>query len=363
MGMALVDIQKPCPQFLLGFGLINFYIPGIIGASVVSGWLFLLLIIPFLLSTIRITSVNILGTLFLIYATLSLIWTKNINIAFFIYLQIIILCAVFCLASSLNSIKWIIVGLSIGLLPSDLLAFIKYFWNYDFVFALQGNVAGLFVNKNIFCEVSALLFVILVVYKLYWYIPFTLPGIIFVQSRGALLGLFVGMSIWLFKVNRTSFYIFCIVAVTLAGLNIEKFSTVSVIERFDLWGDTINGLTFKGNGVGSFEILYPYYATYIDTSLSRPRFAHNDLLQLIFEFGIGSIFVLIAIYKLIKKNNVENIILYSLGTMAMFSYPLHIPVTAFIGFLVAGYINRDLPVICNTRIDWGPHIFKRNATG
>jgi len=128
----------------------------------------------------------------------------------------------------------------------------------------------------------------------------------------------------------------------IAGFALAKhgFKLTSIQERFDLWADTYQGFKLFGNGIGSFEITYPWDATHIDTILARPRFAHNDLLQLIFEFGIGSLFILFMIFNILKINRPERIILYAIGIISLFTFPLHVPVLAFIAALVAGNITR-----------------------
>lgn len=339
-------IEKPCPQFLLGFVLINAYVPGIIGASIPTGWLFLLIAIPyFLIKDIRITEVHILGFLFLIYCTISLAWTPNLNIAWLHFLKAIILGCIFCLGSSLTNLRWIMIGLAVGLLPSDIIGIIQHFYNNPIVFALPGMTSGLFVNQNIFCEISASILLCLIIYKLWWYIPFTFVGIFLIHSRGAILGLISGLFILLFRVHRTSFYILATIFITMASVYFIDRSTTSIFERFDLWADTLKGLKIFGNGIGSFEILYPYYATLIDTSVARPRFAHNDLLQLIFELGIGVIFLLCMLYQNLNIRTNEKVILYGIGIMAMFSYSLNISAIGFIWFLVAGFASRGLPAV------------------
>lgn len=346
--------QKSSLLFLLGFVLINAYIPGIVGASIPTGWLYLLFIIPgfiYFYDT-RLTVTHFYGFLFIIYAILSLAWTNNFNIAYFIFLQFLVLCCVFCLGSALDDIRPVIIGLASGLIVSDIIGVIQYYYQIPVVFALTGNVAGLFVNKNIFCEVSAIILVSLLVFRLWWFIPLTIPGILMVHSRGAMLGLFVGGIAWLYKQNKNAAYIIFI-TVTVSGViyYIHNSNSISIFERFDLWADTAKGISIFGNGIGSFEILYPYYATHIDTALARPRFAHNDLLHCLFEFGIfGTALVLVILYNVFKIKSDAAIILYTVGIISMFSYSLHIPVTGFIGFLVAGFVTCNDAAIQYSRI-------------
>lgn len=340
-------IEKPCLQFLIGFVLINAYVPGVVGASIPTGWLFLVAITPLLLFVdIRITNAHIYGSLFILYAFLSLLWTPSVNVASIHFLQWVALAGVFCIGSSVGSIKWFIIGLAVGLLPSDIIATLQHYYKYTGVYTLSGNTAGLFVNKNLFCEVSVAILISLVVFRLWFYIPFTLPALFYVHSRGALLGLIAGLSIVLYKWDRRWFTGLVIVSVLGAlVLYSRNFAVPSILERFDLWADTIRGFKVFGNGIGSFELTYPYYAVNIDTSLARPKFAHNDLLELIYEIGIGIIFVIIFIYTVLKSGRYENVILYAIGVMSLFNYVIHVPVIGFIWVLVAGYVSRNLLAI------------------
>lgn len=354
-------LEKPCPQFLIGFILITCYVPSIIGSSIPTGWLFLIIVSPICLFTItiRVTFLNWLGALFIFYCFISLLWTPNLYISIFYLIKIVSLACVFCIGSGLKDIRYFIIGLAVGLLPSDILAFIKYFNETDYVFALKDGFAGLFVNPNIYCEVSVSILLALIAFKLWIYIPFTLPGLVLVHSRGAILGLICGFLIYLFKKNRTSFYVFSVIIFTIGTLYyIDRLQISSINERFELWADTFRGLKVFGNGIGTFEILYPYYAVYLDTSIARPRYAHNDLLNILFETGIGIIPFLIMLFYIYKVKTDETIILIGIGIMSLFSFPLNISVTAFIWFLVAGYVSRNINTIWDNGNSRGSYLFR-----
>lgn len=352
--------QKPYLLFLLGFVLINAYVPGIVGASISTGWLFLLIVIPISLffCEIRITTIHLIGFVFLLYAALSLTWTTNFNIGFFVFLQLVILGCVFCLASGLDDIKPIIVGLAAGLIVSDLISIAQSNHYYNLVFALPFSIAGLFVNKNIFCEVSVIILICLLVFKLYWWIPVTLPGTLLVHSRGAMVGLFVGLLFWIAKKNKTAAWVLGISAVVCGAVYYLGSNSLSIFERFYLWADAARGLTFFGSGIGSFEILYPLNAVYIDTSIARPKYAHNDLLHYVFELGIGSLLFIAVVVNVLRLKSDAKIILYTVGTISMFAYPLHIPAAAFIAFLVAGFISRNHAPIQSYGTIRGSSLFK-----
>lgn len=332
--------QKPSLLFLLGFGICIAYIPGIVGASIPTGWFFLIL------AMVLVAPIT-LPPLFLVYAIISLLWTTNLNIAALFLLQLVALWLTFEFGRSLKDIRPIFKGIAVGLLVSDIVAL--FFQKY--IYSLVEAKAGLFLNPNIFSEVSAVVLVALVTLKLYWWIPFTLPALITVHSRTSIIalgiGLFIRANFWF----RILIFIACVVTI-----HFSYFQLTSIYERFNLWADTIRGFKILGNGVGSFEISYPLNSIYIDTSLARARYAHNDLLQLIFDFGIGVSLLLPVFWKVIKSGNA---ILYSLGLVSCLAFPFHVPLLAFIGCLVSGYITTHNDTVWNFRNSWGSVLLKR----
>lgn len=344
--------QKPYPQFLLGFIVITIYVPGIFGASIPTGWLFLIIIGGFFIDSIPP---------FLIYAALSLAWTENLNIAIFFLFQFIALFGIYCLGKGLCSLTIIFKGLAIGLLVSNIIAL--FFQSYIFsTGSIEISIAGLFVNPNIFSEVSAVILIALIVLELWWWIPLTLPGLILVHSRASLVALFICSFIWLWKRDKFYAVIELLVVALLVLLTFDHMNFSSIQERFNLWADTIGGFSLFGSGVGSFEILYPLNAINIDTALARPRYAHNDLLQLIFEYGLGVLLFIPMVYSVLRSTDEKKLILYGIVIISSFTYPLHVPVMAFMGCLVAGYLTRDNDTIWNCWNSSRSILFKRNKT-
>lgn len=362
MGTVYNPLHKPYPLFFIGFGVITAYIPGILGASISTGWLFLLIVAPIFFCYCEVKFG--LGFFFICYAILSLAWTENLNIALFHLLQLIVLGLVFYIGQYIKEeqLKIIFKGLALGLGISAIIGIAQEF-GFKGIYTLDNSIAGLFINPNIYSEISAILLVSLIVLKLWWWIPVTLPGLILVHSRTAILALGIGLFCWTWKFNKRLATI-SLILVGFLGIVFywNNFNMFSIKERFDLWADTIQGFKIFGNGVGSFEILFPYYAIHIDTELARPRYAHNDLLQIIFEFGIGSILFLMVLFDVFKARKAEGIILFTVCIVALFTYPMHVPAPAFIAFLVAGYIIGCDATNRVNRFNIGSDLFKRDIS-
>lgn len=332
-------------QFLFGFLIATAYIPGWIGGTISTSYFVLMIGLPILLynAEIPITRLHLYGTCFLLYCFVSLAWSYSFNVAFFVFLQMIVCALAFCYGSCLDDLKPIFKGLALGLGVSAVIAIFQKF-GFDFVFVAEtpNKVAGLFVNPNMYSEISVILLVALLALKQWIWTLVTLPGIVWSYSRAAVTALLICCLIFMWNKSK-AFTILLIpvmaLAVTAYYLN-GHFDISSINERMAIWSDSVRGLTLFGHGVGSYEILLPFYAHDLDTVKVIPRYAHNDYLHLLFEFGIGCVF-LIPFISLIKNNNNEKYILCSVAVIAMFSFPLHIPMSAFMFFLVAGHVARN----------------------
>lgn len=372
MGMATFKNWEKPSLFLLGFILINIYAPGIFGAAISTGWLFLIIVsVPLLFFVeTRITNSHLIGITFVLYSLASLAWTENLNIATFFVMQMIALSCIFCFGSGIKDIRLILIGLSVGLGISDIISIMQYyniqiaFNTFAFpaiIYTLPGMPAGLFVNQNIFCEVSVALLLCLLIFKLWWFIPFTLPGIVLIHSKGAILALAVGIIALIYNYNKKIAFLISLIGLLIFAFEIPRlYELTSTTERIDMWLDIKRGISILGQGIGSFEITYPFYATHIDTMIARPKFAHNDLLQLVYEFGIGSILFVIMTLNIMKVKSDAKPILVGILVLSMFNYSMHVPAIAFIALLVAGFITRNDDTVWDNGIVWRPNLFARN---
>lgn len=331
-------LHKQYPLFLLGLGISIAYIPGIVGASISTGWLFLLIVCPFLLLYCDDLKLR-WGFGFICFAALSLSWSYSLNIALFYLLKVIVLGLLFWIGQNIHDIKPIFKGLATGLGISSIVAWLQYAGFHE-VYSLGNDPSALFINPNIYSEVSAVILVGLIVLNLWWWIPVTLTGLLLVHSRAAYVGLAVSLFVWGWKFDkRLAISVTLGIAVLGTSLYWDHFNTASIQERLNIWLDTVQGFKLFGNGIGSYETMFPYYATHINTEAARPKFAHNDLLNIIFELGIGTSLLIPVILNVLKSNRKELVIIYTVFTISLFTYSFHVPVEAFVVFLVAGYIT------------------------
>src|ERR1035438_6650643 len=128
------------------------FVPPYIGAVLPTGWAVLYLAMPVILwhTKIEPTPIHDMGLLFLLYAGLSLIWSPH---GLFGFMQLCALASVFVWAYSLDNLRPVIIGLAIGLSVSAVLSVFQFFGIW--LVYVDTLPAGLFVNFNIFSEVSA----------------------------------------------------------------------------------------------------------------------------------------------------------------------------------------------------------------
>lgn len=333
-------------QFTFGFLIATAYVPGWIGGAISTTYFVLMIGLPILLYNVKIpiTRLHLYGTCFLLYCFISLAWTYSFNVAFFIFLQMMVCALAFCYGSSLDDLKLIFKGLALGLGVSAVVAiFQKFGFTLVYVSDTPNKVAGLFVNPNMYSEVSVILLVALLALKQWIWTLVTLPAIVWSYSRAAVATLLVCCLIFMWNKSKAfTALLIPVMALAVAAYYLNGYFDVSSVnERMAIWSDTVRGLTLFGHGVGSYEIMMPFYAHDLDTIKVIPRYAHNDYLQLLFEFGIGCVFLIPFVSLLIEKNNNANYILLAVAVIAMFSFPLHIPMSAFMFFLVAGHVARN----------------------
>lgn len=339
-------------MFWLGLSVPLAYIPNITGRDILTGWIVLSIVLPFFfLQRIKLGVGHYLGLAFLAYATLAILWAPIFPQAIWDLWLLYILSACFLLGAS-HDPRQLYLGCAIGVGVSTLMAIPQALgWNGIFQLS-QGLPAGLFVNRDMFGESAALVSVALICTRQYWPLVLTLPPIVFTGCRSAQLACFVVAVVWLWQ--RTVVHkSIPIIAIALLGYVAYHHGwDGSEALRVAMWRDTIDGLTLFGHGPGSFFTLYPEFASRTDTMFTRPESAHNDFLELIFEFGLGAIplFTLLALAAI--RSRVEGYILLAFCVIAFFSFPIRIPTEGLLGMVALGVLCRGWTVAWPNRFDW-----------
>ncbi len=311
------------------------FVPNIVGAVVPTSWSVLWLATPILLfkTEIKLTISHVLGLLFLGYAALSCLWSPHGTLYL---LQLLALAGVFLWAATLSDLRKVVIGLSIGLYVAAFIASLQYFGYNDIVFQATPKMSGLYVNSNIFSEITGMLLILILIYRLWWFVPAAIPGVLII-SRASIVAFGLTFVVWLWSKSKSLAIFVMLLALLIAVATTQTFNNFTS-DRIELWRDTISGITLFGHGAGSFVYDFPIYSSHFNISYSRPFDAHNDLLQLIFEFGIGAIPLILMMIVLLRINNVHKYPLIFFLVIGTFGFPFHVPNTAFMAALLAGYL-------------------------
>lgn len=324
--------------FVFAFGLSIAYWPQIYGPGTSPRWAYLAVTLPIMLllhyRTVPFTIAHLLGLLFVSYAAISLTFTSSYLDGIDSLIKLGIVAEAFVLGTYLTSLRSIFQGLAIGLGYSSILVLCDL------------DRTGLFVNINILAEIAALCIVGLCVYRDWFYIPLLLPSLLANNSRGAILALAIVSCLYLLRKSKLLAFSFFALVLFLGSMSVlteqHIWKITSLSEHWTLWADTVSGLSFFGHGAGSFFTSYPFHTNTIDVLIDRPRYAHNDYLQLLFEYGfVGTSFLLAFLVFVLKTKEQEKYVLYGFLTISCFSFPSYLPCSSFIAAIVCGYLVRD----------------------
>lgn len=310
------------------------YVPGITGAYIATQWPLYAALLPFaLFRKGPFTIFHVLGSLFLVYA--ALLFARNPLGAEVMGLWLLSSMALFLwLGSTLDDASSLYKGLAIGGAVSSFVGVLQIF-GVPVVPSATGTPAGIYVNSVQQGTVLALLVVALWSEELYlWSLPL-FPGLLLAQSRGAWVALVIGVlalyvrKIWVF------------VPLAFVGMFFLLHLSASDSERMYIWQAAWKGLTWLGWGPGMFFVLLLPG----QTQPLFPEYAHNDALQLAFEYGVGSILPLaIFVFALSRRREKEWPVIVAFATASCYSMPLYMPLASFLGLVAVGRVLREYAV-------------------
>lgn len=326
------------------------YVAGYTGASIPTQWVLLSLSLP--LSLWRTGSPLLvlpwLGGLFMLWIAINLIGTQNIYTTVLGLWYLFIWALAFRWGTALFDLHAMWQGLAIGLSISSLIALAQTFGLHfpatdatDF----HGRAPGLLFNPVIQGCAIGIVIVGLAGHRLYAYMPLLFLGLTLSLNRGG--WLIIGLS----AVARFAGWWAAIGLLLAAALVLSALTGDSDHQRLQIWGIAIAGLTPWGWGPDSFNDVYAIIPDAYGPHINHLEFAHNDYLQLAFEYGIGAIFpIAILACGLSRTAHPEWPALFACAIASCFFFPLYHPLTGFIYCILAGHLAADWNRVWAVRI-------------
>lgn len=209
---------------------------------------------------------------------------------------------------------------------------------------------GLFLQTNLVGDTCAALAVACCCMRVWRLVPGLLLGLLMTRDRAGVVMLLGGLAAYIVLCVRTWNWRRMALTLAAAGVilsgmvlfTIQKAQTLTTMDSFRIaiWRDAADGLTLKGNGIGSFWTASPKTASRQDHLKERSEYAHSEPLHYAFELGVGVLPLLAALLWLAggmsEKTAAESAVLVALLAGSVFAFPFHMPVTGFVAALVAG---------------------------
>lgn len=315
----------------LGLALSLAYIPGITGNVLQTGWAVLSLTLPLLLwvPTRAITVFHWAGAAFLTYAVISAQWSSNTWDSIFRLWQFAILAFAFHLGTLPVNLPSLWKGLAIGVGISSAVACLQWFGYTPLPHYTP--YPGIYYNGVASGAITAITIIALLSSGLWrWALPL-IPGLILSGSRSAIFCAAFGL---LLTFHRRAW---TILIPLLAALAVTLSIGPSDIQRYAIWSTTFRLLDFFGQGAGAFLTMVLSF----NGTIAHVEYAHNDFLQLVFEFGIGCLPLLVFGFPYAQHHHPQFPVISVFALLALVSMPLHIPVVAFVFAVASGRLVRD----------------------
>lgn len=308
-----------------------------------SRWVILSVMVPlmFAKAQTRWTAAHGLLLVIVAYSALSLLWTPILYDGLYWQWHLMLGAAVFCIAWEASDMRSLSLALGIGMTVNVAAMIVAASGWYEF--PEVNSPSGLFVNRNFLAEAAVPVVVLLVAQRRWLLMIPSLACAIAPLARGPLGALaIVGIvALWRKSALAAITAVFlCGVAAFLYTENIHRDLVSSVKERVDIWRDAIDGMTVRGNGIGSFYIRFPTSASRIDTISNRPDHAHNETVEFIYELGVAGAVLIGALAFLAFGWSGESLALASILLCGGVGFPLHEPFTLFLAAALAGCICR-----------------------
>lgn len=325
-------------MFWLCFLLPICYIAGYTGAYIPTQWVVLSALLPLSLWVPAPSLVlNRLGAAFFCYALFSMMWLTGWYSAVLGAWQIFIWALAFRWGSAVPDLSPMWRGLAVGLSISACFAIAQHFGAAfpAIDFDTHGRAPGLLFNPVVSGMASAIVIIGCASHRLWWYTPLPLLGLALSGSRGGwLLLALAALARWHWTIS--------LAALAIGSLVFAHFAVDSDIQRLQIWGIALQGLTPLGWGPDAFNDVFAMIPDAVGPHLVHLEFVHNDYIQLVFDYGIGaaSLFIILAC-GLSRTSHPDWLALFACALSATFFFPLFHPLTAFIVCALTGHLAAD----------------------
>jgi hypothetical protein len=286
------------------------------------------------------TPLHWIGLLFIAYAAVRVFYAPLFADSVYGLWLVCIMALSFWLGSTMDDLRKLYAGLAVGASVSSMVAVFQYF-GVSVVPYVTPTPAGLYVNSVVQGTVLALIVVALVSERMWLWVPLPILGIALSGSRGAWLALAAGL---LAAYVRRA-WVFVILGAAGLLLLMQPLSSSDVL-RLTIWTAAVHNFTWLGWGPGSFFSWLLWY----DNNSIYPEYAHNDALQLVFEYGIAAVLPF-SIFAFVLTRNSDRMwpVIVAFVTAGCYSMPLYMPVASFIGLVTAGRIVRSWALVRRER--------------
>lgn len=261
------------------------------------------------------------------------------------FIHICIMFGAYYLGTRLEDAKPIWVGVAIGVSITGCIAMLQWM-GWDSTWIVQhAPPSGLFNNRNLLAEAGVVAALIAVYYRSWWALPGVFWASCLPMSRNAL-GAFA-LSYLLFQSPWRSAFkgwrMVCLILIAFAL--VFGIGGGGLDARLAIWQYAIDGMTWHGNGLGSFFETMPADA-----------FAHNEFIQMWFEWGIFSIPIFVMFANALRKEpSLEQSIVACVLLLSMFAFPLHMPFTAFCFSFALGRVFSGRHSVCGAEYPSGAY--------
>ena len=318
----------------LGLAISALYVPGYTGASIQTSWVVLSCVLPALTlwRPVTLTGFHWAILAWVGLALAAITWALSPYDAVWGAWQVILFALAFFYGSSHDSLHDLFKGLGIGATASALVAYAQAF-GLHWPMMWGPTPSGLYYNSMYAGEIFAIVILGCVIYRLYWLIPALVVALVLSQSHAGWIALLIGILAWHYR----SLSLVALVPLVVAVVFTYHFRE-SDAQRLQVWYAAVTNLAWFGHGPGS--VLALWYRS--GTTLVYPEYAHNDFLQLAFEYGLFAILPIGLLLILGLCTNARDWPLWiAFLFMGLVSFPLYTPILAFIGACAAGRISRD----------------------